>query len=618
MGSSRGKLAATILMLGIAGLIPASVAGHPFQKGGWETSKQHGEATNHLPQSNQDVDVISRLKLKNVSEGKIADVGISPDGNTAFLAAWGHVTCKYNGIHVVDITDPAKPDEKAFIQAQEGSTPGEGVQVIRLTTPKFNGDLLVSNNEKCKQKTGFGGMNLYDVTNAHHPKPLAEGVGDSTVNGQGKKAANEIHSVFAWDAGDKGYAVIVDNEENPDVDIMDITDPRKAKLIAEYDLDEMFPQIVQAAPDNLTQIFHHDMIVKKIGDRQIMLVSYWDGGYVKLDVTDPRNPTLLGDTDFAAVDPEAAESGLTVPPEGNAHQSEFTGDNEYVVASDEDFGPYALGAHNDTDNTDIDASQGDATRLLVEGETITGPSIYVGQACPGGTPVPAGFGNEIAVVERGVCTFTEKVASVIAAGGYKAVLVFNREGSDACNQPLGMTVEGDIPAFGVAPREQGFAIFDVEDQYDDTACLAGPIDGSTTAPIAIGTTGDTLTFSSYFDGWGYVHLFRNQGAKLAELDTYAIPEAHDPAYATGFGDLSVHEVATSHVKDDRMYFSYYSGGFRVVDIVDDKLVEVGHNIDPEGNNFWGVQAFQHAGKEYVAGSDRDAGLWIFRYTGDDA
>jgi hypothetical protein len=605
-----------VVAIGVACCLPATASGHHFQKGGWEgiTAKQHGEATKHLPQANKDVDVISRLKLKNVSEGKIADVGISPDGNTAFLAAWGHVTCKYNGIHVVDITDPAKPAEKAFIQAQEGSTPGEGVQVIKLTTPFFNGDLLVSNNEKCKPKTGFGGMNLYDVSNPHHPTALAEGVGDSTVHGQGKKAANEIHSVFAWDAGSKGYAVIVDNEEELDVDIMDITNPKKAKLVAEYDLDQMFPQIVQASPINLTQIFHHDMIVKEINGRQIMLISYWDGGYVKLDMTDPLNPTLLGDTDFAAIDPEAAESGLTVPPEGNAHQSEFTRDNKYVVASDEDFGPYALGAHNDTDNTSIQASQGDATRLLLEGETITGTSKYVGQACPGGAPVPAGLG-EIAVVERGVCTFTEKVASVIAAGGYKAVLVFNREGGDACNQTTGMTVVGDIPAFGVAPREDGFALFDVEDQYDDTACLAGAGDGSQVLPVPIGTVGDTLTFSSYFDGWGYVHLYRNQGAKLAELDTYAIPEAHDPAYATGFGDLSVHEVAASHVNDNRLYFSYYSGGFRVVDIENDKLVEKGYNIDPEGNNFWGVQVFSHGGQEYVAGSDRDAGLWIFKYTG---
>ena len=56
-------------------------------------------------------------------------------------------------------------------------------------------------------------------------------------------------------------------------------------------------------------------------------------------------------------------------------------------------------------------------------------------------------------------------------------------------------------------------------------------------------------------------------------------------------------------------------------IVDDKLVEVGkyiHNPAPgeaTGNNFWGVQVFQNAGQEYVAASDRDSGLWIFKYTG---
>jgi hypothetical protein len=32
--------------------------------------------------------------------------------------------------------------------------------------------------------------------------------------------------------------------------------------------------------------------------------------------------------------------------------------------------------------------------------------------------------------------------------------------------------------------------------------------------------------------------------------------------------------------------------------------------------FWGVEVFQSNGQEYVAASDRDSGLWIFRYTGD--
>jgi hypothetical protein len=573
---------------------------------------QHGDNHGHLPGSSTDnIAVVSKLRLKNVVPEKIADVGVF--GDHAYLAAWGSTTCKYNGVHVVDVSDARNPREVAFIQAKEGSYPGEGIQALPVDTPFFDGDLLVSNNEKCRDSAGFGGMNLYDVSDPAHPTPLAEGIGDETVNGQGKKAANEIHSVFAWDAGNNAYAVIVDNEEGTDVDIVDITNPRQPFLTAEYDLDERFPQILQAAPSNLSEVFLHDMVVKEIGGRQVMLLSYWDGGYVKVDVTDVHNPFYLGDTDFTDPDPEAAESGFQVPPEGNGHQAEFTLDNQYVVGADEDFAPFALQARNTTDGTDIDASQGSGTTKLRAGETISGQARFVGRACNTDAAVPAGDGTEIAVVERGVCTFTEKVANVTNAGGYDAVLIFNRTGSDACNQTLGMSVEGDIPTFGVAPRQQGYAIFGVESQYEDAACMAG--DGSQQAPIALGATGDMLSFASYFDGWGYVHLFRNENGKMTELDTYAIPEAHDPAYADGFGDLSVHEVATSEQVANRLYFSYYSGGFRVAEIRRGRIVEKGHYIDADGNNFWGVQVFEQNGQEYVAASDRDYGLWIFKYTG---
>ena len=621
-GNARLRFMGAALAVALVALVvPAFAHDEPFTDDGGVApghherhSHQHGANDGHLPAANSNVDVISQLGLKNVVPEKIADVGVSPDGNTAFLAAWGVVTCKYNGVHVVDIANPAAPREVAFIQAKEGSYPGEGVQAINLTTPSFNGDLLVTNNEICRDRAGFGGMNLYDVTNPRRPIPLAEGIGDFTVHGQGKKGANEIHSVFAWDAGNKGYAVIVDNEEGPDVDIIDITNPKKAKLIAEYDLDETFPQIRQSAPDNLDEVFHHDVIVKNIGGVQTMLVSYWDGGYVKLDMTNPLTPVYLGDTDFPLVDQEAEESGFTVPPEGNAHQAEFTTDNQYIVGADEDFNAFAIAARNVDDGARLSASQGSDSRQLEEGETITGPGVFVGRACPGDPGVPpGGAGTQIAVVERGVCTFTEKLTAVTGAGGYEAMLVFNRTGSDACSDALGMTVEGSIPAFGVATREQGFRIFDIESQYNEAACRAG--DGTQQAPIAIGTVGDTLTFSSYFDGWGYIRLFRNGSGKLAELDTFAVPEAHDPDYADGFGDLSVHEVAVSPTDNSLLYFSYYSAGFRVLRIVDDELVEVGYNIAPEGNNFWGVQVFSHGGEEYVAGSDRDHGLWIFQYTG---
>ncbi len=568
---------------------------------------QHGDSGGHLEPVDNNVDLVAKLALKNAVPEKIADVGVH--NGYAYLAAWGVVTCKYNGVHVVDIRNPAAPREVAFVPSKEGSYPGEGVQALKITTPKFNGDILVTNNEKCKDQAGFGGLNIYDVTNPARPNPLAVGFGDTTANGQGKKDANEIHSVFAWDAGDKAYAVIVDNEEQLDVDIIDITDPKKPVLVAEHDLAARFPQILQ---DEIPfEVFHHDVIVKEINGRQVMSVSYWDGGYVLLDMTDPLVPVYIADSDFTDPDPLSGEL-----PEGNAHQSELTADNAYLVGADEDFDPFAVGGTNTSDNTRLAVSPGSNTRRLADGAQVSGQARFVGRACLGDPAVPpASAAGQIAVVERGLCTFSEKVASVLAVNAsaavdYEAILLFNRTGADACDEALGMTVEGDIYTFGVAPRSQGLALFN--QPFDAAACLADP-PGQTQLNLPLGTLGDQVILESYFDGWGYVRLFRNGTGKLAELDTYAVPEAFDQAYASGFGDLSVHEVATSPTVANRLYFSYYSAGFRVVEIQGDQLVEVGAFIDEGGNNLWGVQVFQHAGQEYVAASDRDNGLYIFRY-----
>jgi len=121
-----------------------------------------------------------------------------------------------------------------------------------------------------------------------------------------------------------------------------------------------------------------------------------------------------------------------------------------------------------------------------------------------------------------------------------------------------------------------------------------------------------VSFSSYFDGWGPVRLF--DATTMEELDTYAIPESRDPAYADGFGDLSVHEVATSGQDASLAYLSYYVGGLRVIDVSDEQITEVVAFIDEGGSNFWGVEVFERDGVEYVALSDRDKGLYILKYT----
>lgn len=586
---------------------------------------QHGGTAGHIIESptSSNVSLIGKLRLSNAAEGKIADVGVW--NGYAYLGSWAQDTCTNpentidGGIWVVDIGggrsggSPSNPVEIGFIQTNQDTYVSEGVQTLHIETAKFKGDLLAINNETC-DKNGKGGMSLYDVTDPYHPKKLVDNWGDfNTKLSSVGNDANDIHSVFVWQAGSKAYAVMVDDLETTDVDIADITDPRHPKMIGEYNLSVDFPQVVQPLLGT-TEAFFHDAVVKQIGGRYEMLLSYWDDGYVKLDVTDPANATYIADSDFANPDPELlAQTGTSFVPEGNAHQAEFSLNNTYILAADEDFGPYSA---------QVSTNDGASTKASIGSDTpsvptagLTGETVFVGRACPslGDPAVPAGDGTQIAVVERGVCAFTEKAAAVDAAGGYIALVIFNREGADACGGTFGMTVEGNLPTLSVS-RPFGFGVFDQEADYDEAECLAQAA-GARTAPIDVGKVGDVLTIEPFFDGWGYIHLFANGSGKLQELDTFAIPEAMDPAFAEGFGDLSVHEVAMSQVDDTLAYFSYYAAGFRVLRVVNDELEEVGYYTDANGNNFWGVQVFTWGDHEYVAASDRDSGLWIFEYTG---
>jgi hypothetical protein len=239
--------------------------------------------------------------------------------------------------------------------------------------------------------------------------------------------------------------------------------------------------------------------------------------------------------------------------------------------------------------------------------------VYVGRACtadPAVPPAPASGGPYLAVAERGACTFTEKATNTESAGGYVGSVIINREGADGCGG-FGMDVTATLPVVSV-PRRIGYGIFDLPG-YDEAACRAG--DGSALLPATIGTIGDVVSVQAYFDGWGYVHLYAVGPGKLRELDTYAVPEAMDARFISGFGALSVHEVATSHRNARLAYLSYYDAGFRVIKIENGKIREVGAFIDQGGNDFWGVEVFTRGAREYVAASDRDFGLYLFRYTG---
>lgn len=569
------------------------------------SDQQHGEEEGHLPASNANVDLIGQLDLFEGAEepGRIADV--SAFGDYAYLTAFWEPECDRGGVYIVDISDPAAPELVSLIPSHRGTFSGEGSQVITLDTPFFKGQVLAYQNEICPGDTkGVGGITLVDVTDPANPKKLVEGAGDFSNAGKAQTKANETHSVRMWtdENTGKAYAVLVDDLEDTDIDILDITNPSKPKLISETSLDDDTEQPLGAVHGDA--VFFHDVVVEEINGKQIMLASYWDGGYAKLDVTDPANPVFLADTDFAAVDPVRALFGQSITPEGNAHQAEFTRDRARFIATDEDFNPYRVVATME-DGTEFTAIQGSDVPQIEPGTDLTGDTRFVGLACDAAS-VPAPNGATIAVIERGVCDFTVKV-QLVEAAGYEGAIVFNRTGVDGCETLVSMLVEAGIPAVFVS-RTDGFRILTggVPAGYTCEDSGAG-----TTVPTVVGDSGQSVDVSAVFDGWGYVHLYDAQ--TMQDLDQYWVPESQDPAYASDFGDLSVHEVATDP-DQDLAYISYYAAGFRVLSYAGDQLTEVGHFIDEGGNNFWGVEVHKHPnGQKYVLASDRDSGLYIFQY-----
>jgi len=675
----RGKIAAAALVA-LTMVVPDALAAssqdskRPWApQGGWKagsaaeqpgapagSTRARGDSES-LPPAQQNLEVLSDLELKgkfgDVVAGQIADVSVFKD--TAYLMSWDEPSCTRGGTYVVDIKDVRAPKEIGFLPALPGFYHGEGAHTAAISTPQFKGDLLAVNNETysgaggpgaCADlDTSKGGFDLYDVSDPANPKVLIQGAGDTSPTGslaQEGGPANSYHSVFVWQDGPRAYLVGVDNTELSDIDIFDITDPKAPELINDLDALEAFPEIYPADQRTLNdEVFLHDMVVKEIDGKKVMLTSYWDSGYLQLDVSDPTKVKLITDTSFGGADPL---TGLT-PQEGNGHQGEFSHDNEFVLAADEDFAPFRLQTLEIADGPNAGelpatAVGGGAPPTALADGRINGPTVYGGYGCKDSAPVPQASSyqftlepgeEKILVLQRGPgvnsldpdadppvpddpandeesCFPGDKAAAAEAAGWDALVLVNRHLGSaddDSATCGSGGYPEGLVMPTACTTHEGLHRIFDKL-----PSDFAIPYDPA--KEPALGDEGAKVSIEGTFDGWGYAHLYDRKTSE--HLDSWAVPEALDARFATGFGDLSIHEFATDPT-ENLAYSAYYGAGVRVVKFSRaGGIEEVGKYIAPTGSDYWGVEQFTQGNQRYIAASDRDSGLTILRYTGPGA
>lgn len=599
-------------------------AGATSGAGAGDDPGEHGSTDGHLPPSVHNMKLLARLRLTDVANG-VSDVAAK--GGYAYVGAFA-TECAVRGgggVHVVDIGDPRNPKAVGFIDARPNTYVGEGVFVFHMDTAYWRGNVLLHSNESC----GFGhtgGISLWDVRNPRRPRPLSQGAGDRDPNdGSGpKEIASTVHSAMSWQQGRRAFAVLTDTqEEELDVDILDITNPFRPRLIAETGVIE-WPEVDIEGRGAVVN--HHDMWVRRVDHEWLLLLSYWDAGWIVLNVDDPANPRFVAHSRYPRPD---SLTGFD-PPEGNAHQATWTRGNRFILATDEDVSStrtdVGVAVPGSTDVLPASTLRGARSVADVYGERVDGPVAYGGSGCtadtnsdgrsdrneiPPATEPPAGEASIVLVV-RGSCPYSEKMESARQAGYDVVIVAADHSASDSGRHPDAFdcgdaTQAADVAGVCTGHRAAHLLLNDSVEYHD------GPV-----ADDLAGSSGRAvIQTSDHFDGWGHLRLL--DAGTLRERAAYAIPEALDPAYRSGAGELSIHEIKIDPRRGINLaYASWYAGGARVIRYGAGRLSEAGHFIAPGGSDLWGTFPIARGSRRPVLlFSDRDFGLYILRYTGKE-
>ncbi len=646
-------------------------AGMALASAGIATAHGGGE-DGHIPaNTNYGISPVGYSPLEGVQDGRYTDVWAHE--GYAYVGSFQDPDCSNDGVYIADIRDPHNPEYMGQIH----SAPGTRVNDVKVTDVGDR-DILIFSHEVCGTDVaqssasqmgrdrsevitddglvgqGSDGISLYDVTKPKAPRKLVKGFLET-----------EVHNTYPWTTEDGTFLLVVDDFNIDDTWIVDISNPDEPELLTKTGLGTWLAEghfdVTTSELFLGTFAFPllHDVWVEynPVEERWEAVLSYWDAGFVKLDVSDPANPVFLDDSDYLQQDPVLADERQALfggRPEGNAHAAVFGGDqNQFIFGGDEDFDASAITV--EAGGAAFPANSGSDTPAPTQ-EGVSGELVFVGMAC--GESIPqAGDGPQIALIERGVCAFSTKAAEVTAAG-YEAGIVFNRTGDDVgCDSSIGMFVEGEIPMVSIT-RRQGLSLLGLPCEDD----AEGTVDSG-----LVGSDLGTISLSSAFVGWGYFWALNNQTTSMEVSGTpsgkdgstiagpmgtvgyYAPAEIADPDLASGAGDLTMHNLETDIEDRERTFVSWYSLGMRVLEWRDGhfhddsndegsyswNIHEVGrwiadadvngaelallggrHGLMAEeltGSNFWGVTQAEIGGERYILGSDRNTGLWVFEY-----
>jgi hypothetical protein len=518
------------------------------------------------------------------------------------------------GIWIWDVHNKNKVGFVGIIPSPVGSRTND----VRAATMN-SGDVLVHSNEACAG--GPGGFEIYNVDDPANPVHLAS-VQTDDVNlllrdGLGFTDFG-VHNLWLFTQGGKDYVAATVESEFGNFQIYDITDPTNPTRVGFWGAEQLaFPGADAVDWVNTTDFggvilpadaylfsgfgasqnrFLHDVTITPDGMKAYL--ANWDAGLVLLDISDPSNPALISQ----AIDP-TSEDG-----EVNSHSVWPNADGSIVVEGEEDFSPFetVFSITSGPNAGDYPASEGGITVPIssLPGEQMTGATVYVGLACPGDSVPAAPSTGSIALIQRGVCFFSEKIDNAEAAG-YAGVVVFNDEARGDALVSMG----GDptnLPGVFVG-HSTGLNIAGV----------------GSAAALVIGAGGENVSASTEPNGWSGMRIWSYADPAnpvlMSTFNTVCSAMPNDPS-CDARGTYSSHNVI---VEDNKAYISWYSDGVVVIDVSDPANPVETARYHRAGTEFeisnggiqdvWGIYKVENS--PWIYASDRNGGLYVFKEYG---
>jgi hypothetical protein len=536
-------------------------------------------------------------------------------GKFAYIGTWSG-QCTGQGAKIVDVNDPTQPKWEGFVGNRKNSS-NEDVVVRRIGTR----DVLGIGVQACGPG-GSDGLALFDVTNPLSPVELSflatpTGVHelDLVVRPDGRAFAllatpfsEFIHTYFEALSAPGEFRIV------------EITNPANPVPLADWGIIEDSDLLIQGGNDPVSSSFqglpgffaaHYAHSVRGADNGATAYVSYWDGGIIKLDISNPSAPAYVGRTIYPT-----GSSG-----DGHSMTPYQVGTTRYILQNDEDFQslPDVLVTSSATGTQAVEGIQMPwAPGLLTAGgQTVSGGVHDAGDGCQASDY--AGGAGRIALADTvdpfyfGIipgfpeppCTIGQQAALASAAGA--TAFVSNLDSpDDAYVLSPGLDRKGfgalTIPVFQIA-------------EIDDIA------DAIRATPAA-----DTMTITAVRPSWGYLRIFlESAGSEWQQVATFTDAPHADGEHPTPPGSWSIHNT---EVLGNRAYSAWYSNGVVAIDVSNPlDPVRVGQFVPDTSNRHanslgvgpaevWGVAIDPATGIIYL--SDMRTGLWIVRPTGQAA